>query len=150
MKRLALSFIIPFCLAATGMAQEAGTATERLTRQGEQFRETIVSVAENVYTAVGFSVSNVSMIVGDGGLVIIDTGMTLTDAGRIAAEFRKISDKPVRAIIYTHSHGDQGRCPDPVGAKHGQCDCTKLLPYSRSRPSDCRALTPGFQATQSR
>lgn len=32
--------------------------------------------------------------------------MMLDDATRIMNEFRKFSDKPVKAIIFTHSHGD--------------------------------------------
>ncbi len=57
-------------------------------------------------TSQSDSAANVSMIVGDDGVVIVDTGMTRDDADRIVTEFRKISDKPVKAIIFTHSHGD--------------------------------------------
>lgn len=98
------------CLLLTSQifAQE-NAATQRLTEQSKQFYERVVRVADNVYTAVGFSVSNVSMIVGNDGVVIVDTGMMLTDADRIATEFRKHSDKPVKAIIFTHSHGDHTR-----------------------------------------
>jgi len=106
MNRISLSLIVSLLVAGSSTAQEAGSATERLAKQAEQFPEQIIKVADRVYTAVGFSVSNVSMIVGDDGLVIVDTGMMLDDARRIAAEFRKLSDKPVQAIIFTHSHGD--------------------------------------------
>lgn len=106
MSRLILSLIVSLLVASTSMAQDAGNATERLVKQSEQFQEQVVKVADNVYTAVGFSVSNVSMVVGDDGVVIVDTGMMLDDASRIATEFRKLSDKPVKAIIFTHAHGD--------------------------------------------
>lgn len=106
MNRLSLSLVASLLAAGSVMAQEADNATERLTRQAEQFPEQIIKVADNVYTAVGFSVSNVSMIVGDDGVVIVDTGMMLDDAVRIATAFRELSDKPVKAIIFTHSHGD--------------------------------------------
>ena len=79
---------------------------ENCKRQSEQFREEVIRVAENVYTAVGYSVSNSSMIVGDDGVIVVDTGMMLDDAARIAVEFRKITDKPVKAIVFTHGHGD--------------------------------------------
>ena len=46
------------------------------------------------------------MIVGADGIVIVDTGLTPAHAGRILAEFRKITAKPVKAIIYTHGHAD--------------------------------------------
>lgn len=97
---------VSLLVATSSMAQETDNATERLSKQSNQFQEQVIKVTENVYTAVGFSVSNVSMIVGDDGVVIVDTGMMLDDAGRIATEFRKLSDKPVKAIIFTHAHGD--------------------------------------------
>lgn len=106
MNRLSLSLLASLLCAVPSMAQEAGTATQRLQNQAKQFTEQVIKVADNVYTAVGFSVSNVSMIVGDDGVVIVDTGMMLDDASRIAAEFRKLTNKPVKAIVFTHSHGD--------------------------------------------
>ncbi|EDL59533.1 alkyl/aryl-sulfatase [Gimesia maris] len=98
--------LIAFLLLATPLFAQENAATQKLTEQSKQFDEQVIQVAENVYTAVGFSVSNVSMIVGDDGVIIIDTGMMVGDANRIMAEFRKLTDKPVKAIIFTHSHGD--------------------------------------------
>jgi uncharacterized sulfatase len=46
------------------------------------------------------------MIVGDRGLTIVDTGMDAVSAGKVLADFRKVTDKPIKAIILTHSHGD--------------------------------------------
>ena len=91
---------------ATQLVALENAATQKLSEQSKQFEEQVIQVAGNVYTAVGFSVSNVSMIVGDDGVVIVDTGLTLDDAERIMAEFRKLTDKPVKAIIFTHGHGD--------------------------------------------
>lgn len=90
---------------ASAVAQDS-SATKRLKSVTPEFREDIVRVADNVYTAVGYTVSNVSMIVGDDGIIIVDTGISPLHAERIQAEFRKISDKPVRAIIFTHGHPD--------------------------------------------
>ena len=93
-------------LLVSQLFAQANAATQRLRAQSEQFEERVIKVADNVYTAVGYSVSNVSMIVGDDGVVIVDTGMMGEAAEKIAQEFRKLSDKPVKAIIFTHSHGD--------------------------------------------
>ncbi|QDV64002.1 alkyl/aryl-sulfatase [Crateriforma conspicua] len=106
MNRLLLATIVFLAALQPIIVLGAGDAAARLTAQGKQFEERIFKIADNAYTAVGYSVSNVSMIVGDDGVVIIDTGMTLDDAGRIAEKFRKITDLPVKAIIFTHSHGD--------------------------------------------
>ena len=80
---------------------------EKLRAHGEQeFRKDIVTVADGVYVAVGYSMANVTLIVGDGGTIIVDTTSKVDDAQAVKAEFAKISSAPVRAIIYTHSHPD--------------------------------------------
>ena len=106
MTRLMISLALMLLVVASVDCQEPESSTDKLQKQSEQFQERIIPVADNVYTAIGFSVSNVSMIVGDEGVVIVDTGMSLDDAERIASEFRKLSDKPVKAIVLTHAHGD--------------------------------------------
>lgn len=99
-------FPMVFLLLVNQLFAQDNTASQRLIEKSKQFDQQVVQVADNVYTAVGFSVSNVSMIFGNEGVVIVDTGMTLDDAQRIATEFRKLSYEPVKAIIFTHSHGD--------------------------------------------
>lgn len=106
MTRLTLSLALSLLAATCSIAQDANSPTERLSRQGQQFQEQLIKVADSVYTAVGFSVSNVSMIIGDDGVVIVDTGMMISNVQRILKEVRKLSDKPVKAIIFTHAHGD--------------------------------------------
>lgn len=56
-------------LVATPLVAQENATTQRLMEQSKQFEEQIINVADNVYTAVGFSVSNVSMIVGDAGVI---------------------------------------------------------------------------------
>ncbi len=72
----------------------------------EYFQKEIVQLADNVYQAFGFAASNVYMIVGDDGVIIVDTTETTTAAANVLAEFRKITDLPVKTIILTHSHRD--------------------------------------------
>ncbi|MCA9142326.1 MAG: alkyl/aryl-sulfatase [Planctomycetaceae bacterium] len=92
---------------ARGQTQaEPDTALRMLTTQQQQFEQGIVKVSDNVFTAVGFHGANTSMIVGTDGVIIVDTLMGPTSAANALATFRKYSDKPVKAIIYTHSHGD--------------------------------------------
>lgn len=106
MRPIQISLVTFVLLAAPLRSQDDNSATNQLVKQSEQFKEQIVKVADQVFTAIGFSVSNVSMIIGDDGVVIVDTGMGMHDAERIVKEFRKITDKPVKAIIFTHGHGD--------------------------------------------
>jgi alkyl sulfatase BDS1-like metallo-beta-lactamase superfamily hydrolase len=80
---------------------------EKLRAHGEQeFRKDVIKVTDGVYVAVGYSMANATLIVGDGGTIIVDTTTKLDDAQAVRAEFAKISRAPVRAIIYTHSHPD--------------------------------------------
>ncbi len=81
-------------------------ATKRLLERNKMFKPDIIEVADNVYTAIGYQVSANSMIVGDDGVIIIDPGQAPPFAAKVRAEFDKITTKPVKAIIYTHGHGD--------------------------------------------
>ncbi|MAJ03792.1 MAG: MBL fold metallo-hydrolase [Marinovum sp.] len=77
-----------------------------LQEQEKHFEQRVIKLTENVYVAVGFHGANTSMIVGADGVIIVDTLMGPTAAGNAFRAFRQYSDKPVKAIIYTHSHPD--------------------------------------------
>ncbi|MDA7737962.1 alkyl/aryl-sulfatase [bacterium] len=81
-------------------------ATQLLKNRTAEFDKEIIKVSSSVYTAVGYAVSPVSMIVGDDGVVIVDTGLDIEQGKAIRADFRDIVDKPVKAIIFTHGHPD--------------------------------------------
>ncbi len=66
----------------------------------------VYKVTDNVYSAVGFGGANTVMIVGTDGIIIVDTMESVDAAKGALAEFRKITDKPVKAIVYTHNHTD--------------------------------------------
>ena len=81
-------------------------ALAKIQKQDPYFVKKIHKVADNVYTAVGFHGATTSMIVGDDGIILIDSLFGPKSAGDAFAEFRKITDLPVKAIIYTHGHQD--------------------------------------------
>ena len=64
-------------------------------------------VSDRIYQVRGFDVSNMSIIVGDTGLILVDP-LTTAETARAALVLarRTLGDKPVRAVIYTHSHAD--------------------------------------------
>ena len=103
-----LAFCALLTAAAPGTAQESDVAA-RLREWSDQVTQQVVQVTDNVYTAVGFTLSANSMIVGNDGVIIVDPGHSPELSGDVRAEFERISDKPVRAIIYTHGHGDHTR-----------------------------------------
>jgi uncharacterized sulfatase len=98
---LALMFAMPMVACA-----QPSDATRRLLERNEMFEPQIFEVADNVYTALGYQVSANTMIVGDDGVIIIDPGQQIPGGQQVRAAFAEITDLPVRAIIYTHGHGD--------------------------------------------
>ena len=70
-------------------------------------RAGLFQVRERVYQVRGFDVSNMTIIVGDSGLIIIDP-LTSVETAQVALALarRTIGNLPVRAVIYTHSHVD--------------------------------------------
>ena len=110
MRVLVERFLIVLVLVAgsanAGTQVEPGQALELLQEQNRQFEKQVVQVTDNVFTAVGFHGANTSMIVGADGVIIVDTLMGPTAAANAFEALRQHSDKPVKAIIYTHSHGD--------------------------------------------
>ncbi|MGI9270524.1 MAG: TSUP family transporter, partial [Woeseiaceae bacterium] len=115
-RRLSLLFGLFLLLAGGRLAfsaevpepeiQQPSAATQRLLERNRMFEPRIIEVADNVFVSVGYQVSTNSMIVGDDGVIIVDPGIAPPMAEKMLAAFREITDKPVKAIIYTHGHGD--------------------------------------------
>jgi alkyl sulfatase BDS1-like metallo-beta-lactamase superfamily hydrolase len=65
-------------------------------------------VREGVWTLVGYSLSNYTFIEGKTGLIAFDAGNNV-GMGKEALKFiRKVSDKPIVAVIYSHHHYTAG------------------------------------------
>jgi alkyl sulfatase BDS1-like metallo-beta-lactamase superfamily hydrolase len=94
------------CGEITSHRPLAVSANPLLADHSRIFKKGIENVTDNVYVAIGFGLANSIMIEGDDGLIIVDTMATNEQAAEVLAEFRKISQKPVKAIIYTHNHAD--------------------------------------------
>jgi alkyl sulfatase BDS1-like metallo-beta-lactamase superfamily hydrolase len=58
-----------------------------------------------VYCPAGL-LGNSTIIEGDDGLIVYDTGVNMDAGAVIASEIRKISEKPVKAVFYSHHHTD--------------------------------------------
>ena len=50
--------------------------------------------------------ANSILIEAPEGLIIVDTTETKYAAAEVLKAFRTISDRPIKAVIYTHSHED--------------------------------------------
>ncbi len=79
---------------------------ELVAHNATQFEKAIIELCPGIYTAVGFAASTQHMIVGASSVTIVDTSESTAAATNVLREFRKITDKPIDRIIYTHSHRD--------------------------------------------
>lgn len=76
--------------------------------------EGLTKIADNIYSYVGVEnggptnsfAANAGIIVGKDGIVVVDTLISAQQAQRFLKDIRKISDKPIRYVIATHSHLD--------------------------------------------
>lgn len=91
---------------ASAPAAPPVASPEALSAHTAEFRKEVIKVAEGVYVAVGYGIANSIMLVGDDGIIIVDTMEDEGTAKAVLVEFRKITDKPVKALVYTHSHPD--------------------------------------------
>ncbi len=67
----------------------------------------LFKVTDGVYQVRGFDISNITFIEGETGFVVIDPLTTAEPAAAALALMRRHrGDKPVTAVIYTHSHVD--------------------------------------------
>lgn len=107
MFRLALLIpLVAYAQKNLAYDQPAPTVPARLTEHSRIMEQRVYKVTDHVYSAVGFGLANSAMVVGNDGVIIIDTMESLTAARTVAAAFRAISDKPVKAVVYTHNHTD--------------------------------------------
>ncbi len=82
------------------------TVHPRLARQNAKFEPSIRTVAGRYHVAYGFSPSNCTLIEGEDGCVLVDTLPTVEFAEPVAEGFRRLTPKPIRAVVYTHVHPD--------------------------------------------
>ena len=67
----------------------------------------LFKVVDGFYQVRGFSLGNMTIVEGRTGLIIVDPLSTVGSAEEaLALYFAHRPQKPVVAVIYTHSHGD--------------------------------------------
>ncbi|MCM2393528.1 alkyl/aryl-sulfatase [Streptomyces albipurpureus] len=77
----------------------------------------LFEVVPGIYQARGLDGSNMTLVEGDTGVVAIDPLCSKeTAAAAMELYHRNRGDRPVRAVVYTHSHGDH------FGGVHGVTD----------------------------
>jgi len=88
--------------------EPAPTVHPNLWRQGRlNNAHGLFKVSERIYQVRGFDIANVSFIEGDTGVIVIDP-LTVSETAEAALKLYREhrGNRPVTALIYTHSHAD--------------------------------------------
>lgn len=113
-KYLISSFLVIFIFACS----ESGPSdfdipitsdVEDLIEHSKEFEQQVLTFdtpGGKIHFAIGFGIANSIMVEGDNGNIIIDAADSVYEAEKIYTLFRKINSNPIKAIIYTHNHGD--------------------------------------------
>lgn len=91
------------------LAGEAPTTVHpSLWRQSQlAAKQGLYEVAEGIYQVRGLDLSNITFIEGDTGIIVIDPLISTETAAAALALYRAHrGERPVTAVIYTHSHVD--------------------------------------------
>ncbi len=106
--------------------ESSETVPARLTGHARTMQQGVYQVAEGFYVAVGYGNANMTMVVGTDGIILIDCLETEEVARQALADLRRVSDKPIKALIYSHGHPDHTSgvrgLLDPSDVKNGQVE----------------------------
>lgn len=85
------------------------SAPDYLVKHAQYLKEELFQIGEHPvwdYNTPNKGFGNIIMIEGEDGLIIVDTSAASDHAIVAKAAFEKITNKPVKAVIYTHHHAD--------------------------------------------
>ncbi|CBZ52373.1 putative alkyl sulfatase [Neospora caninum Liverpool] len=79
-----------------------------LHQHSEEFEKGIFQVVPDIYVAIGYGLANSVILNGTDGLVVVDTMESTATMQAVWSDWLKFpnSNRPVKAIIYTHFHTD--------------------------------------------
>lgn len=86
--------------------EESPKVDPRMTAHARKMDQALLKIGDRSYLAYGWGLTSPMMVVGDDGLIIIDPPESLEAGQETLEAFRRVTDKPVRAIVYTHNHFD--------------------------------------------
>lgn len=89
-------------------------------------------VTEGVYIIEGLGISNGVVIEGKNGIIVCDTGDHVKEGRERLEEIRKVTQKPVSAVIYSHWHYTNGTSVFVPDGKQVPIIGHKKLDYNRS------------------
>lgn len=105
----------------------------------------LFEVTERVYQVRGFSLANVTFVEGDTGVIVIDP-LQFTEHARaaIALYRRHRGERPVTAVIYTHSHRDHyGGVRGVIGEADVERGVPVIAPFGFTEESFSESILAG-------
>lgn len=103
--------------AKTVTAPNGALMSEGLAKgQGAAQLSKVVTVAPGLWDLRNFSIVNCIIAETPQGLVVFDTGTSVGQGETFLAEIRKLSNKPIIAIVYSHFHYTRGASAIAKGA----------------------------------
>ena len=108
---LLLSTILVSCSKPSSYDIEVPITSEveKLIEHTSEFDKQVLSYETSggkIHFAIGFGIANSIMVEGDKGNIIIDASDSVFEAEKIYSLFSQKNSNPIKAIIYTHNHGD--------------------------------------------
>ena len=92
----------------------------------------IIELTTGVYARLHEGLTNAGIIVGDDGVMLIDSLRVPSFARDLIADVKKLTDKPIRYVVDTHSHWDHSwgneEFPDSTIVGHANCRREMLDP----------------------
>jgi len=104
--RLAMLVATVVCCYATFLQATEQRVNPALVALHDQQTPTLTRVGERVYASMFYEYSNFAFIEGDDGIIVVDTGWFKSGTQKAFDDLRALTDKPIVAVIYTHSHRD--------------------------------------------
>jgi glyoxylase-like metal-dependent hydrolase (beta-lactamase superfamily II) len=89
------TFLLVFMFVSLSFAQERQPAPVRLDK-----------ISERLYQVLGGAMANGGVYVGDNAVLVIDAKMDKTSVDQTIEEIKKLTDKPIKYLVNTHSDGD--------------------------------------------
>ncbi len=90
----------------------------------------MVEMADGVFARLHEGMTNAGILIGDEGVLVIDSLRVPSFARDLIADVRRLTDKPVRYVVDTHSHWDHAwgneEFPEAVIVGHANCRAEML------------------------
>jgi len=87
-----------------GVGSRGEVANTKMIAHGIPLERALHKVTDRIYCQIGSSMGNATIVLGDKGMIVVDTADCIEQSQEQLADFRTVTDRPVSALIYTHSH----------------------------------------------